>query len=246
LILFSSSRRRPWTPIGVLVDCVLIYFASGFVTSLLLMSVPSIFYYQFFGISSPDELAWARYVVAWTIWLITMFWMILVEAQTRGVLDEIVLLPPIQSLTRKLWGMTIALSAMIFALDWSAVYLFPEELAADNEIWYYLLSSDFKWLMLLNAIVVGPVVEEVAYRGLLFPTVAQSQIGLIGSAILTSSLWSLTHFYAWPMTVCIFVSGLIMCYLRHVSGSLWPSLIMHSVLNVSTCVTIIFYSAGSS
>jgi uncharacterized protein len=210
------------------------------------MSVPPNFYYQLFGLFYPDELARARYVVAWTIWLITMLWMILVEAKVRGVLSEVLLFPSIQSLTREHWGMTIALTALTFALDWSAVYLFPEELAADNEIWYYLLSSKFKWLMLLNAIVVGPVFEEVAYRGLLFPTVAQSRIGLIGSAILTSLLWSLTHFYAWPMTVCIFVSGLIMCYLRHVSGSLWPSLIMHSVLNIGSCVAIMFYSAGSS
>jgi membrane protease YdiL (CAAX protease family) len=216
------------------------------VTSLLLISVPSSFYYQLFGLFYPDEFEWARYVVAWTIWLITMFWMILVEAETRGVLDEIVLFPPIRSLTPKLWATTIALSAMIFALDWFAGYLFPKELAADNEIWYCLLSSNFKWLMLLDAIVVGPVFEEVAYRGLLFPTIAQSRIGIIGSAILTSSLWSLTHFYVWPMIACIFISGLIMCYLRHASGSLWPSLIMHSVLNLSACVITMFYSSGSS
>jgi membrane protease YdiL (CAAX protease family) len=238
MILISGSERRPWTPVGALIDCGLIYFIASFLASFIATWIPSEVLAALFDRPDDEDSQWARYVIVWTIWLATILWMLLADAVSRQVVTEIVRFPSFKTLSRKIKAHTFLLFFAILSIDSIAAYLFPEEFSYDNEWWHFLLTSKFKFIVLFNTLLLGPVLEEIVYRGLLFPTLANSKLGLLGSAVFTSILWSVSHFYTWPATLCIFLSGLAMCYMRHISGSLWPSLLVHIALNFFTCMQI--------
>ena len=77
--------------------------------------------------------------------------------------------------------------------------------------------------------VVTPVVEEVFFRGFVFAGLVP-RLG-VGWAILASSaVFSFFHL-AVGVLIPIFITGLLLAWLYHRNGSLWPSIIAHAGQN---------------
>ena len=81
------------------------------------------------------------------------------------------------------------------------------------------------------AVVVGPVAEEIVFRGFLFRGLAgQSQIIAVST---TSLVWASTHLWmAWSMKLQIVLLGLLLGWMRCRSGSAVLPMLMHGLWNL--------------
>ena len=125
---------------------------------------------------------------------------------------------------------TIAYTLVVSALGWHALEP-PSTPLGDIEIAGALFIPIF-----LLVVLFGPFAEEVLFRGFIYPGIANS-FGPLKAALLTSALFALAHQHLGVM-VPIFVTGLMLAWLYHQSGSIWPSFIAHGAQNALALAVI--------
>ncbi len=125
-------------------------------------------------------------------------------------------------------GFTIAYSLVISALGWEMLEP-PTTPLGDIEP-----TGTVFILVFLIVALWGPFGEEVLFRGFIFPGLANS-LGPIKAALITSGLFALAHQQI-GVIIPIFVTGLMLAWLYHRSGSIWPSFIAHGIQNGSALV----------
>jgi len=79
-------------------------------------------------------------------------------------------------------------------------------------------------------VVVGPFVEELVFRGYLYGKLRAYGVPFLISALVVSVLFAAAHLQ-WNVAINVFVLSLVMCVAREVSGSIWPSILMHVIKN---------------
>ncbi|MBL7164516.1 MAG: CPBP family intramembrane metalloprotease [Anaerolineales bacterium] len=84
------------------------------------------------------------------------------------------------------------------------------------------------WVFFGGALV-APLVEEIIFRGFIFAGL-QGRYGWKKSALISAGLFAMIHFQP-AAIIPIFILGLIFAYLYHLSGSIWPAVIMHMSTN---------------
>jgi membrane protease YdiL (CAAX protease family) len=84
-------------------------------------------------------------------------------------------------------------------------------------------------LIAIGVIVIGPFVEELVFRGALFGPLRQDK-SPVAVILITTAFFALVHLDPRKM-LPIFLVGLLLGYLRHVSGSLIPSVALHAAFN---------------
>jgi membrane protease YdiL (CAAX protease family) len=87
-------------------------------------------------------------------------------------------------------------------------------------------------LRVLAVCVLGPLVEELLFRGIIFSWLRERMnVGLTIGA--TALGWSLLHYdYAWWVIAIIFVDGLILGLARWRTGSVFAPAVMHMLYNL--------------
>ena len=97
-------------------------------------------------------------------------------------------------------------------------------------------------VMVVFAVIVTPLVEELLFRGVLFPVVARS-LNTFWAVILVSVLFGLAHMATYgPDAYSIvqsLVAGLYLTWLRARTRSLTPSIAAHAALNLYATVEAI-------
>lgn len=78
-------------------------------------------------------------------------------------------------------------------------------------------------------VLIAPIAEEVLFRGYLFGKL-KKHLPLWVAIIITSVLFGIVH-GAWNVGIDTFVLGVVLCLLRVISGSLWPSILLHMIKN---------------
>jgi membrane protease YdiL (CAAX protease family) len=90
---------------------------------------------------------------------------------------------------------------------------------------------------LLAVVIIGPVTEEVVFRGFLFRGLSASFLGVIGTLIATSAAWAAMHVqYDWLTLGQIFLIGLLLGWLRWASGSTLLTIGLHVLANLAASV----------
>jgi membrane protease YdiL (CAAX protease family) len=84
-------------------------------------------------------------------------------------------------------------------------------------------------LAFLSLVVLAPVVEEIIFRGYLFGKLRKHAPVWV-AVLITSLLFAIVHFQG-NVGVDVFALGIVLCLLRVVSGSLWPSILLHMLKN---------------
>jgi membrane protease YdiL (CAAX protease family) len=88
-------------------------------------------------------------------------------------------------------------------------------------------------LLWINVVVIGPVTEELFFRGFLHRGWASSWLGVVGTVVLTSGLWAMLHQqYNWAGIFYVFCDGLIYGWLRQRSGSTTLAIGLHVLWNL--------------
>jgi len=90
-------------------------------------------------------------------------------------------------------------------------------------------------IMTLFAVIVTPVVEEILFRGVMYPVSARS-LGVTGGVALVSLVFALAHVATYGVDVYLvgqtLVAGFYLTWLRARTGSLVPSVAAHAALNL--------------
>ncbi|HEX7926444.1 MAG TPA: CPBP family intramembrane glutamic endopeptidase [bacterium] len=102
-------------------------------------------------------------------------------------------------------------------------------------------------ILLVIAVVLAPLLEEVIFRGLLFPALRR-RISFWPAAILTTVLFTGLHFTQtgtyWPAIEGIFVCGMVLAWLRERTGTLWASIAFHMGFNSTPFLAWLLAQAG--
>lgn len=92
----------------------------------------------------------------------------------------------------------------------------------------------------------APIVEEIFYRGILYPKM-ESLARPPAAVLIVSAMFAVTHIYQyssaagaifWPSVGVIFIHGLALTLARWWTGSIIPGIIMHGVSNGLTTILV--------
>ncbi|HEX19855.1 MAG TPA: CPBP family intramembrane metalloprotease [Acidiferrobacteraceae bacterium] len=104
-------------------------------------------------------------------------------------------------------------------------------------------SASIKPLFWLAIIVVGPIFEELFFRGFLFTGLVQSRIGAIGALLITASVWAVVHQQYELMDIFwIFIIGILLGVTRMKTGSLLPGIAIHMAMNLVATLELAYYA----
>lgn len=82
----------------------------------------------------------------------------------------------------------------------------------------------------LDLVVLAPIVEELAFRGVLFLSLRR-RLGPWSAAALSALVFAGLHFYSLPGMLSTFVSGMVWALGFERVRSLWPGILAHGVYN---------------
>jgi membrane protease YdiL (CAAX protease family) len=97
-------------------------------------------------------------------------------------------------------------------------------------------------LLWLTLLIIGPLAEELFFRGFLFKGIESSRLGAAGAVIVTSLTWSALHIqYDVYGIISIFLGGLLLGLARARSNSIYPPIVMHIIQNFISTVEVMTY-----
>jgi len=92
------------------------------------------------------------------------------------------------------------------------------------------VSFGYEYMLAFFALVIlAPVAEEILFRGYLYGKL-KKYVPIWFAIILSSALFGLAH-GAWNVGIDTFALGVVLCVVREITGSLWPSILLHSLKN---------------
>jgi len=102
-------------------------------------------------------------------------------------------------------------------------------------------------LFSIFVVILGPLSEELAFRGFLMPLLARSfgpPIGIVATGIVFGGLHAYEYSWSWRHVVLIAVAGTAFGWVRYRTGSLAASVLMHATYNL-TQLAAFFAQAAS-
>ena len=105
---------------------------------------------------------------------------------------------------------------------------------SDTPMMELLKDPNTLWLIGIFAVLLGPVTEEVAFRGFLYLPLERG-LGPVAAIIITSLIFTAPHGgqygWSWQILVLLLAAGAAFGFVRWKTGSLWPAIVMHIAYN---------------
>ena len=225
----SSEHAVPWTVADLilsLVAGVALGILGGGVTAALLFSVADVSGAVVFAVIGIEIYA----SVALMVWVLVVLrrrttWR---ELGLRPVPRRAILLMiPVTVGVLIVNGVVSSVTSAVFG----EVPTARDQLAISDEI----TALDFV-LLFIAVVLVGPVVEEVVFRGLLYRFV-RAKAGVRVAVAVSALAFSLTHFI--PLLVGVFfVFGLVLAAAAERYESLYPPIVIHALVNATAIVLL--------
>jgi len=122
----------------------------------------------------------------------------------------------------------ILLSALFMAFAMS--YMTFIDFDQVQETGFSQLGPRYEYILaFISLVVLAPVAEEILFRGYLFGKL-QKNVATWIAILITSAVFAAVHL-AWNVGIDVFALGIVLCLLRIVSKSLWPSILLHMLKN---------------
>ena len=101
------------------------------------------------------------------------------------------------------------------------------------------------WMLIAALVLWQPATEELLFRGLLqgylarTPLGQRSRLGFSAANGITSLVFTAIHFLHQPplWALGVFIPSLLFGYFRDLTGSIWPSLLLHVAFNAAFFLT---------
>ena len=121
------------------------------------------------------------------------------------------------------------------------IYSYVFQISPPEEFIKLIKATPFV-LNFLMVVIGAPIIEELLFRGFLFSQLKTTKLGIYGSIILTSLIWTSIHLqYDLFLLIPIFLLGLLLGYLMHKYNSLYLVIIVHAVHNLQATLFIEFF-----
>jgi membrane protease YdiL (CAAX protease family) len=118
-------------------------------------------------------------------------------------------------------AITLIISSFHFKTDWADGLL--EEVLWGS--WWIVLGTA------VDSTLWAPVVEEVAFRGILYGTL-RTKLGVAPAAILSGAMFAVVHGYGAIGFASVLWSGIIWAVAYEKTRSLWPAILAHGINNL--------------
>lgn len=101
-------------------------------------------------------------------------------------------------------------------------------------------------LLWIATVIFAPVFEEGFFRGFLFVGLKESILGPIGTIILTALVFASLHALQYDAygVATVFVLGIVFGIVRYKTGSLWSTMLLHSIWNLFGMIGTVLYLHG--
>jgi membrane protease YdiL (CAAX protease family) len=84
----------------------------------------------------------------------------------------------------------------------------------------------------MAVVVIGPVMEEIVFRGFLYRGLSATRIGIAGTVVITALVWALMHAGKGPAGIFdTAIHGIAWGWLRWYTGSIWIPIASHVATN---------------
>lgn len=105
------------------------------------------------------------------------------------------------------------------------------------------LRSDY-WLgLLVVAVILAPVWEELAFRGFLLTALAKTRLGIVGGGLITNVAWTTMHLQYSPAGLAsVFTAGLLLTWIMWRTASIRACIVAHSVVNACSMAFLATYA----
>ena len=127
----------------------------------------------------------------------------------------------------------VATAALIFLILWVALVTLEEVIAPSAPKSWKNYPIGIITLRIIAIGILGPIAEELAFRGLLLSILRRTRIGIYGAILLSAALWALTHTqYEVAILTLLVVDGVVLGLARHFTGSIYVPIAMHIAGNL--------------
>lgn len=175
--------------------------------------------------------------VSQVVSVVLILWAAGWRGDRRGAL--LALGPPVQGV-RAYWWAYLAMAVLFGAISALLWFVDPKGAMGDLTVYSGLIRSDAWWLAVLVIVVGAPVMEELMFRGFLFPALARGPFGVVGAVLTTSAAWSALHAgYSVMGLLEVFAVGLYFAYVLVRTGSLRVPMFCHAAYNASALVLLL-------
>jgi membrane protease YdiL (CAAX protease family) len=177
---------------------------------------------------------------------ILSLWIVWIAAGWRGARTSSLQLaePQTDWLTAIAYG--LALVILIGPIEVLLYRLAGVELFSDGRWLLEGLRSPMWWGIIIAAVVLAPLWEEITFRGFLLSALAKSRLGFWPAAVLSSLVWTLLHWgYSTPGLASVFLAGLGMSWIMRRTGSMRAVVVAHSVINACSLLIIYLFAPAT-
>lgn len=238
--LQKEGERVNWSPLEAVCITVAIYFASQLVVALGIGAFASLFGVNEAELASSLEGTIPQFV-----------YILFVEALTVGLLYQFMkrrktpwaaigfVRPRLRDIPYALGGFVIYFVGYAFIVAALVEKYLPQidteqrqELGFDTSV-----AGPELVLIFMSLVILPPLIEEILVRGFLF-TGLKNKLPLFSAAVVTSIVFAVAHLQwgsdaplLWSAAIDTFVLSMVLVYVRHRSGSLWPGIGIHFMKN---------------
>lgn len=226
-----SPRREMWSYWDLLGMLIFAAVALGVCAGM--AAVASAALGNFFGIQAP--LTEPPYVVYWSLGIQALWWA-LVFAFVFYIVAVKYRLPFWEALGFKSYRTSTYWFVILGCALAFGVGVTGQLIGAPNDtpMTELLKDPDTLWLFGIFAVLLGPVAEEIAFRGFLFLPL-ERDLGPVAAIVITSAIFTAPHGgqydWSWQILILLFTAGAAFGVARWKTGSLWPAIVMHIAYN---------------
>lgn len=171
-----------------------------------------------------------------TATLCTGLILLYVRYGSRSTIKEYLGLKPVAWKTVGIW---FAVMALFVLLSDGLTHLLDRPVTPEFMVRTYA-TAGFLPLFLLALVVLGPLFEEVLFRGFMFAGLQHSRLGNPGAIIITAALWAAIHLqYDIYGIATIFTMGILLGVVRMKTGSLYLTLGLHAAVNLLAVTQVV-------
>jgi CAAX protease family protein len=98
-------------------------------------------------------------------------------------------------------------------------------------------SSSLTMVSLLEYVLLAPVFEELAFRGLLF-AILRRKFRFLPAALISAGIFGLAHGYGVVGLISVCWSGVLWAWIYEKTGSLAPGILAHAINNLLVCLAV--------
>lgn len=119
-----------------------------------------------------------------------------------------------------------------------------DQVLVDKSRWFHNvrvleMAWDQLFVFFFATVVAAPIVEESVFRGFMYLPFSR-KIGHKGAMFVTSLVWAIWHSVDMKSISGVFIAGIIFAYFYVKTQSLIPSIIVHSMNNLTMFITLLY------